>query len=135
MIRPRLGRAGVAVVEFALTSMVLLGVIVAILEGGELLVAQHTLDNAVVAAARFAVVHGSRSSSPASSGDVKNAFNAAAAGSVLGNGPVVTVSFNPDNSPGSSVSVSATYNWTPVASLADWAALTLSAQANFTIQN
>ncbi len=134
MIRPRLGRAGVAGVEFALTSMVLFGVIVAILEGGELLVAQHTLDNAVVVAARYAVVHGSRSTSPASGSDVKNAFKAAAS-SVLGNAPDVKVSFNPDNSPGSSVSVSATYSWSPVASLADWAALTLSAQADFTIQN
>jgi Flp pilus assembly protein TadG len=130
-------RRGVAALEFALTGIPVLILLLATVEFGRLLADQYALSLGVERAARFAVVHGSQSTLPASGSDISAAFYAAAA-PFLGtttSGVVVTVSFAPDNSPGSMVTVSARYAFMPVTALEAIPALTLSAAASYTIQN
>lgn len=130
-------RRGVAALEFALTAVPVLILMLATVEFGRLLADQYALSLGVERAARFAVVHGSQSVLPASGADISGQFYAAAApflGAGTG-GAVVTVTFAPDNAPGSVVTVSATYDFLPVSLLEAIPALTLSAQASDTIQN
>ena len=130
-------RRGVAALEFALSGVPVLMLLLATIEFGRLLADQYALSLGVERAARYAVVHGSQSALPASGADISAAFYAAAApflGAQAG-GAVVTVTFAPDNAPGSVVTVNATYGFLPVSLLEAIPALTLSAQVSDTIQN
>ncbi len=134
-------RRGVAALEFALSGVPVLILLLATIEFGRLLADQYALSLGVERAARYAVVHGSQSALPASGADISAAFYAAAApflgaqASGQAGGAVVTVTFAPDNAPGSVVTVNATYGFLPVSVLEAIPALTLSAQVSETIQN
>ncbi len=130
-------RRGVAALEFALTAIPVLMLLLATVEFGRLFADQYALSLGVERAARFAVVHGSQSVLPASGADISGQFYAAAApflGAGAG-GAAVSVTFTPDNTPGSVVTVNATYGFLPASLLEAIPALTLSAQASYTIQN
>jgi Flp pilus assembly protein TadG len=130
-------RRGVAALEFAISATPLLILLLGIVEIGWLLANQYALTRGVEQAARYAVVHGSQSAAPATTAEVSAVFYQAAA-PILGAAPsgvTVTVSFIPDNSPGSTVMVSAQSSFTPFSGIVGIPALTLAAQASYTIQN
>ncbi len=100
--------AGSAATQLALVLPIFLGFTLGIMDAGRLMWTQVTIDQAAKKGARFAIVHGSASASPASADAIADcirekltALDPTAAG--------VTVSWDPDNAPGSSVSVLVTY--------------------------
>lgn len=133
----RRDRRGVAALEFALSGIPVLILLLATIEFGRLIADQYALSLGVERAARYAVVHGSQSASPASAADIVAQFYAAAAPFLAAGtgGPAVSVTFSPSNAPGSLVSIAALYNFVPVSTLEAIPVLTLNAQASYTIQN
>ncbi len=107
----------------------------AIIELGRMAAAENALSYAANVATRYAAVHGSASASPASSEAIAAQF-ATAAAPVLGSAaPTPTVTFSPNNNPGSTVTVAASYAWSPVSMKGDFAAVTLSASSTLVIEH
>jgi Flp pilus assembly protein TadG len=102
--------SGVAAIEFALVIPIFMLVIYSFMELGRALFIHNSLGNAVFEAARYAIVHGSASDDPASTGDITDELEASA--SQLDPDLLdVDVSFTPNNDPGSVVSIAATYQF------------------------
>lgn len=103
MIR-RFLASGTAVVsiEFALCGGTFILMLLAVTDFGRLMFTYHEMAEASRVAARYAIVHGSASASPASAATIANA---AAAATSLVTSQQVTVTFSPNNSPGSQVTV------------------------------
>ena len=133
----RLGgdRSGGASVEFAVVALALFLMLFGIIELGRLAAAESALSYAATVAARYAAVHGAASASPASSAAIAAEF-ATAAAPVLGSAaPTPTVTFTPNNNPGGTVTVAASYAWSPVSMTGDFAAVTLSASSTLVIEH
>jgi Flp pilus assembly protein TadG len=101
---------GVAAIEFALVIPIFLLVIYDFMELGRALFIHNSLGNAVFEAARYAIVHGSESESPASPADIQGEV-ASLAQHLDPELLTVNVSFSPDNDPGSTVSIDAVYQF------------------------
>ena len=112
--RPRalvtLGRdaVGAAALEFALAAPVIVLLGFGALEFGRATLAYHEVVAASAAGARYAMVHGSQSASPATTASVATA---AKAGLVTVSAASVTVSasWSPGNAPGDTVTVTVSY--------------------------
>jgi Flp pilus assembly protein TadG len=133
----RLGRRGTAAIEFALVSVPLLILLIGTAELGMVFADQYALSLGVERAARFAIVHSLNSAAPASTAEITAVFQQAA-NPLIGSsasGAQVTVSFDPSDTPGSVVTVSAQYPFTPITGIVPIPPLTLSAQASYVIQN
>jgi Flp pilus assembly protein TadG len=94
-------------VQFALVLPVFLSMVLGIMDMGRLMWTQNTLAQAAKKSARFAIVHGSTSASPATAADITAAVEQHLAG--LSGAPTVNVAWIPDNAPGSLVTVQVTY--------------------------
>jgi Flp pilus assembly protein TadG len=107
---------GVAV-EYALCLPYLLAFIYGIVEISHFAYLQTTVANAAHDAVRYAVVHSTVSAQPAVASDITSFVNSEL--SSLGllqsgtGGTAVTVTYNPDNKPGSTVKVQISYPFTP----------------------
>ena len=126
--------SGVTLIEFAAILLLLLTILLGIMEVGRAVMSYHTLYQAVSEGARLASVNGSTSGSPPGprpSAEVdpliKQRVIDAAVGLplMLAN---VQVTWLPDNRPGSTVSVSASYLYEPVA--LGWTSFSLSSGSN-----
>jgi len=132
---------GIAAVEFAMTSSISLMLLLGTIEIGRMMSAQHALNLGVDRAVRYAVVHGSNSSSPVTPGSptpVSNTFTATATpllGSAVSTCHVTVTYASNSNAPGSQVTVSVTYAWKPIAPITHLPSMTLSASSVGTIQN
>jgi Flp pilus assembly protein TadG len=130
-MKPRAGSAGTTAVEFAVVISVLLALVFGTIDLGRLFVAQHALNYGVTAAARYAVVN-----STATTTAIKNQFTNAitpALGATQAATTSPQVSFSPAEQVGGTVTVSATLAWTPTSSLGQLFALTLSSSQTLTI--
>ncbi len=131
-------QAGQAIVEFALATLIMIPMIFGTIDIGTYFWAQTTLDNAARAGARYAIVHGSQSQNPCGPGNtapiVQVVNNSIAA---LPNPGSITVnaSWDPNNSPGSSVTVQVTYTWQPFTFVVWNGTLTINSNATMTIQH
>lgn len=128
---------GVAAVEFALLSVVYLTMLLGLLEVARYIADRQDLMSAVHTTGRYAIVHGSSSKSPASVSSLEQMVGNRL---VLVNAASVTASakFAPNNSPGSTVTITASYTWTPIVPLLPLLHLpnaTISATSVATIQN
>lgn len=135
--RRGLGRRGAAALEFALGGVPLFVLLFGTIEFGLIFADQYALTLGVERAARFAIVHSLNSADPASTADITSVFYTAAA-PLLGTssaGLSVTVSFEPSDTPGGVVTVSAQYDFVPLTAIVPIPPLTLSAQASYVIQN
>jgi Flp pilus assembly protein TadG len=114
---PRLGEGGHVAVEYALSLPFLLGIIYGIVEVSHYAYLRTTMANTAHDAVRYAAVHSSQATTPATTSDVKTFVNNELSGLGLNpdgtGGTTVTVTYNPDNSPGSSVNVSISYPFVP----------------------
>jgi Flp pilus assembly protein TadG len=135
---PKLQPSGIALIEFAAILLLLLTILLGIMEAGRAIMNYHTLYQAVSEGARFASVNGSTSGAPPgprSSAEVdpliKQRVIDAAVGLqlTLSN---VQVNWTPDNRPGSTVSVSASFLYVPFA--LGWTNFSLSSFSNVVIQ-
>lgn len=102
---------GVTAIEFSLIVPVFLLIIYGIMELGRLLFVYNSLGHAVYEGGRYAIVRGSESAVPATTSEIEAQVQAYATSldpSLLN----VSVTFDPDNSPGSTVVIAATYDFT-----------------------
>jgi Flp pilus assembly protein TadG len=127
-------RRGAAAIEFALLLAPFLMVTFGIIELGTYGMERQALLESVHAGARYAVVHGSKSTSPATAASLQTLV--ANSSSVLTPSSVsVTVTFTPNNSPGSTVKIVATYPWSSVVPLLKLSSATITATSVSTILN
>jgi Flp pilus assembly protein TadG len=137
-IVPKFARAngGAAAVEFSLIAICFLAIVLGVIEVATYIADKQDLMSAVHAAGRYAIVHGASSSTPASASTlqqmVANRLVIIKAASVT-----ATASFSPNNSPGSTVTITARYTWTPfvASTLVPLHNATISATAVETILN
>lgn len=127
-------RNGAAAVEFAFVTPAFLLVIFGIIEFGSFGSSQQALTEAVHEGARYAVVHGSKSSSPATASSLESLVQNSSS-ALTPNSVSVTVTFSPNNSPGSTVTIIATYPWSSAVPLLNLPSTTLTAKAVATILN
>ncbi len=99
-------------VEFAGTALLLFMAIFGIFCASMLLYAYNFVSNSARDAVRYAIVHGSHSLDPATSSDITTYVKDMASG-LQSNNISVTTTWNPDNNPGSVVSVQVTYDFQP----------------------
>jgi Flp pilus assembly protein TadG len=128
-------RSGVSVVEFALVASVFFSVMFGLIDLARIIMAQNALSQGVREAARYAIVHGSSSSSPAAASDIQTAVGTNAQPMLQPAAITSTASFSPNNNPGSTVTVQASTTWTPLVSFVPWPSITLTASSVLTIQN
>jgi Flp pilus assembly protein TadG len=131
LIRDRRGAAGV---EFAMLSTVYLTMLLGIVEVGRYIADRQDLMSAVHTAGRYAIVHGSSSSSPATAASLQTMVGSHLA--LINSSSVTsTASFSPNNNPGSKVTITASYTWKPLVSLLHLPNATISATSSATILN
>lgn len=125
---------GAAAVEFAMLSTVYLTMLLGILEVGRYIADKQDLMSAVHTTGRYAIVHGSSSSSPASASTLQQMVGNHLA--LIGATSVTaSASFSPNNNPGSKVTITASYTWKPLVSLLHLPNATITATSSATILN
>jgi Flp pilus assembly protein TadG len=114
---PRLGEGGNVTVEYALSIPFLLGIIYGIVEVSHFAYLRTTMENVSHDAVRYATVHSSQSGTPATSSDIttfaSNELSSLGLNPNGTGGTAVTVTYTPDNSPGSTVKVQISYPFVP----------------------
>jgi Flp pilus assembly protein TadG len=125
---------GAAAVEFALVSTAYLTMLLGVIEVARYVADRQDLMSAVHTTGRYAIVHGSSSSSPATTTSLRQMIGNSL---VLINSSSVTASasFSPNNNPGSTVTITASYTWTPLVPLLHLPSATISASSVATILN
>ncbi|MGQ9457375.1 MAG: TadE/TadG family type IV pilus assembly protein [Anaerolineae bacterium] len=124
---------GQSAVEFALAFPVVVLLILGLVDLGRLMWAYQSLAHAVREGTRYAIVHGSASPQPADEVAIRNVVVQAAA-TLNPDQITVLVSWDPDNAPGSRVTVEAHYTFHPATTLfAQGLALDISSRSTMTI--
>ena len=140
---------GQALAEFALVAPIFFLLLFGIIEGGRFILYYQALNNAVREGARYAIVHGSRSSCP--SGPMEAGIPAPAcydaagakvvqkvkdtAFGTLGTSVVVSPSWATDNARDSDVSVMATYTYRSLIPLVPLPPISITAESNLVINH
>jgi Flp pilus assembly protein TadG len=125
-------RRGGITLEFGLVAIFYMSVALGIVEIGRYVAMQQALLEAVYAGGRYAVVHGSQSASPATPGVIQTTIQSNCG--ILTAGLISSsVTFTPDNEPGSTISIAASYPWTPLVPLLKLPATTITAKSITTI--
>jgi Flp pilus assembly protein TadG len=124
-------RRGVAAIELALTFPIFLTFAFGILEIGRYVAAQQALMYAVYEGGRYAAVHGSASSAPATTQTIQTLVGNDA--SFLTPQSITTTVTNAGGTPGTKVTVSSSYTWVPLVPLLNLPTATISAVSNTTI--
>jgi Flp pilus assembly protein TadG len=134
LYRLRADQCGAAAVEFGLVASFILMLLTGIMEVARYIAAQQDLVSAVHAAGRYAIVHGSKSASPASTSTLQTQVGSNLA-LLASTAVTTTVTFSPNNSPGSTVNITSTYTWTPLVPLVPLPSATITATSAATILN
>ena len=108
----RKGR-GQAMVEFAIVASVALTLIFGIIQAALALYAYSFVSYAARAGVRYAMVHGNQSGSPATSSTVQSYVRGLAV-ALDTSALTATATWNPNENPGSTVTVRVTYIYTPL---------------------
>ena len=122
-------RRGTAMVESALVLLVFAVLIAGIMELGLIGFASNSVGFAAQRAARYAAVRGSGSGHPASTSDIQSVAQGYAA-PLNSNSLTVTVTWTPNNNPGSTVRVQVAYSLKPSVLPISSKALTLQGTAS-----
>jgi len=149
-------RNGQALVEFALVAPIFFLLLFGIIEGGRFILYYETLNNATQEGARYAIVHGSRSSCP--SGPMEPGITPPAPGitppacydefgdmvkqkvkdtafGVLGTSVTVTPTWATDNARDSDVTVTATYTYNTLVPLIPLPPISITAESTLVINH
>lgn len=112
-----MGERGQVAVEYALTLPYLAAFIYGIVEVSHFAYLRTTIANTAHDAVRYAVVHSTMSTQPLVASDittyVSNELSSLGLNRAGTGGTAVTVTYSPDNSPGSTVQVQISYPFTP----------------------
>src|SRR6266481_2947671 len=128
--RPR-NQRGSAIIELAITLMGFLLMTLGTMEFGWAIYTWQTCVTEAQNAARWASVRGSLSGSPATANDVTNFVS----GETVGLNLNVSTTWSPNNSPGSDVLVTVSYNFVPMAWLAIKQNMTFTSTADIVINH
>jgi Flp pilus assembly protein TadG len=113
----RLGNRGGVAVEYALCLPFLLALIYGIVEVSHYAYLRMTMANIAHDGVRYAAVHSSQATTPATASDVKTFVNNELTSLGLNpdstGGTAVTVTYTPDNSPGNPVKIAISYPFVP----------------------
>ncbi|HEX4506077.1 MAG TPA: TadE family protein [Alphaproteobacteria bacterium] len=114
---PRLGEGGSVAVEYALCLPFLMAMMYGIIEVSHYAYLRTTMENVAHDAVRYASIHSSQATTPATASDVKS-FTSNELSSLGLNpdgtgGTTVTVTYTPDNTPGNPVKVYISYPFVP----------------------
>ena len=123
---------GSIAVQSAILLPAFFGGILGILYFGLAFFAQSSISYAAREGARYAVVHGNKSTTPATATDVVNFAKSRVPG-LIANDVSVSVSFNPNNAPGSDVTVTTSYTLGASAALLGARAMTFTRSVRMTI--
>ena len=126
--------SGAAAVEFALVSTAFLTMLFGVMEVARYVADRQDLMSAVHTTGRYAIVHGSASSSPATTTSLKQMI-ANSLFLIKSTSVTTGASFSPNNNPGSKVTITASYTWTPLVPLLHLPSATISATSVATILN
>jgi Flp pilus assembly protein TadG len=114
---PRLGDRGSVAVEYALCLPFLLAFIYGIVEVSHFAYLRTTMSNVAHDGSRYAAVHSSSSAQPLTAPDITTYVNSELSSLGLNpggsSGTAVTVTYNPDNTPGNTVTVRVSYPFVP----------------------
>jgi Flp pilus assembly protein TadG len=121
-------------VEFAMIVLIALTLIFGIIQASLALYAYSFVSYGARCGARYAMVHGSRSSSPANGSSVQT-YVQSLAFPLDTSSMTVTTTWNPDNSPGSTVTVGVTYIFRPLGPFLGTTNLTMTSTAQALIAN
>jgi Flp pilus assembly protein TadG len=128
-------RGGNAAVEFGLVAPFVLMLLLGLLDVGRLFADQYALDQGVAVAARYAVVNSTSGAVVAASLTAFEQQVQPLLGSCIGSG-TCTFSLTPATFlPGATVSVTASYAWTPSSAITAMPAQTLNSATTLTVQN
>jgi Flp pilus assembly protein TadG len=126
--------SGAPAVEFAISSLVFLTILLGVAEIARYLGDRQDLMSAVHAADRYAVVHGSNSSAPATAASLR-AMVASKLVLINAGAVTTTATFSPNNNPGSQVTITASYTWKPLVPMLHLPSATITATSTSTILN
>ncbi len=129
---------GQSTVEFALTSLIIIPMLFAMIDVGVYFWIDTTLANAVREGTHYASVHGSQSSAPSGPGNdsaIISDVNSHIAGLPNPANLTVQATWSPNNSPGSTVTVQATYQWHPFSAILWNGTLTIQEDSTMTIEH
>jgi Flp pilus assembly protein TadG len=132
-MKPLRDTRGTTAIEFTIAILTVLVLVFATFDLGWLFATQHAMNFGVEKAARYAVVN-----SAASTATIKSQFVTAvtsAIGATQAGNATVSVTFSPSEAVGSTVTVSASLAWTPLAPFDDVAGVTLNSSQTLTIQH
>jgi len=121
-------------VEFAMVLTVMLTLIFGIIQASLALYAYSFVSYGARCGARYAMVRGSKSSSPATNASVQT-YVQGLAYPLNTSSLTVTTTWNPNNNPGSTVTVQVTYVFSPLAPLVWSTNITMSSKAQTLISN
>ena len=105
---------GSALIEGTLVTLTFLAMTLGIMDWGRMMLANNFVSYAARDATRYAMVHGSGSSHPAQASDLTTLVKNESVGLDPAN-ITVSTTWNPDNSPGNSVTVSVQYSFQSLA--------------------
>ena len=110
---PHVGERGSYLVEYSLAFLTFMLVLFGIMEFGRAVAAYNVIAGATREGTRYAIVHGSRSDTPATSSDIQNKVRSWCIGIDPG-GVTVTTTWPSGNNPGQPVNVATRYTFVPV---------------------
>ncbi len=110
--RLRANEHGSAIAEFGLGFVVLFSVLFGIVDFGRALYAYDAISDAARIGTRFAIVRGSSSGSPATSSTISSYVQNNCCAGLTPSSITVTTTWNPNNNPGSTVTVQVSYSLT-----------------------
>jgi Flp pilus assembly protein TadG len=128
------GRRGQSAAEFALVAVVALTLIFGIIQAGLLIYAYSFVSYAARSAVRYAIVHGTSSSSPATNASVQSYVQSMAVALNTGSLSVATT-WSPNENPGSTVNVKVTYTYNSLLPFFSPTTITMSSTAQGLISN
>jgi Flp pilus assembly protein TadG len=132
--QPARTERGANLVEAALALLLTLTILFGIMEFGRAVWSYNTVAHAAREGARFAMVHGKASKSPATQATVQAVVRRQAIGLLPANTQVV-VTWIPDNAPGSAVKVAVTYNFSSIVPFVSSSVMSLKGTSQMVILN
>lgn len=126
-------REAVASIEFAIVGFAFFLMLFGIFELGRMASVQSTLSYGTNVAVRYAAVHGAASSDRATAADIAAKFTSAVRPILGSAAPTPSVTYSPNDDPGSTVTVAASTAWSPIAFASSFASVVLSAEASLVV--
>jgi Flp pilus assembly protein TadG len=126
-------RRGATSVEFAMLAMPCLLLLFGIINFSAALYSYDFVCYSAQQAARYAIVNGASSPNPATAADIQTYVDGLVVGALNPNYLTVTTTWNPNNKPGSVVTVQVSYNYHPLTSFVESVNISLTRTAAMVI--